>query len=87
MLAATFGSSEVPASDTILPTLTQAADCYRALLSLMGLNGGGAPETNHSPPPPSTAAKQVTLVSPPAGRDHTVPVSAGQQGPFVLALG
>lgn len=73
VLAATFGSSEVPAWDTILPTLTQAADCYRALLvSLMGLNGGGAPETNHSPPPLSTAAKQVTLVSPPTGRDHTV---------------
>lgn len=32
VLAATFGSSEVPALGTIPPTLTQAADCYRALL-------------------------------------------------------
>lgn len=32
VLAATFGSSEVPALGTIPPILTQAADCYRALL-------------------------------------------------------
>lgn len=87
VLAATFGSSEVPALETIPPTLKQAADCYRALLSLSGLNGRGAPETNHSSPPLSTAAKQITLVSLPTGRDHTMFPSVQEKGHLCLHLG
>lgn len=52
------------------------------------LNGGGAAETNHSPFPPSTTAKQVTLVSPPTGRDHTVFLSVqDNKGHLCLHLG
>lgn len=52
------------------------------------LNGGGAAETNHSPfPPQHYCEASNSSKSTDRQRSHRVPVSAGQQGPFVLALG
>lgn len=78
VLAATFGSSEVPALETILPALRQAADCYRALLSLSGLNGRGPQKLTIAPVPQHCCKASNSSQVRDRQRSHHVPVSAGQ---------